>query len=103
MLKSLKLGSLLFLASLPTVVFAAPENFRDFVKKILDIINNSIVPLILALALLVFLWGVFKYFIADSSKAKEEGRNLLVWGLLSFFVMLTVWGIVLAVKRTFFG
>lgn len=103
MLKSLKLGSLLFLVALPIIAHAAPQNFRAFVEIILNLINSTVVPLILALALLVFLWGVFRYFIADSSKAKEEGRNLLVWGLLAFVVMLTVWGIVLAVKRTFFG
>jgi len=101
MLKSLKLASLLF--SVPFLVYAAPKTFREFIDIILNVINNAVVPLILALALLVFLWGVFRYFIADSSKAKEEGKNLLVWGLLAFVVMLTVWGIVIAVKRTFFG
>ena len=88
---------------MPFIAYAAPANFRAFVEIILNLINNALVPFILALALLVFLWGVFRYFIADSSKAKEEGRNLLVWGLLAFVVMITVWGIVLAVKRTFFG
>ena len=102
MLKLLTLGTLLLSALLPTTVYAAPQSFRGFVTLLLDIINNAIVPLLFALAFIVFVWGTFRYFIADSSKAKDEGRNILVWGLLAIVVMASVWGLVLIVVRTLF-
>lgn len=93
----------LALLFLPLISHAAPTNFRDFVGVIVSLINNSIVPLFFGIALVIFLWGVFRYFIADSSEAKERGRNLLVWGILALVVMVGVWGLVLIVTRTFFG
>ena len=41
------------------------------------------------MAFIVFLWGAFDVFIlgANSDEVKEKGKNLMLWGLIGFFVM----------------
>jgi len=72
-------------------------------STIFSIINNVLVPLLFAVAFIVFIYGVFKYFIlggADES-SRESGRALILWGLVGFFVMFSVWGLVNILINTF--
>ena len=64
--------------------------------SIVDLVNTVVVPLVFALAFIVFIWGVFQVFIlgATNEEAKEKGRALMMWGLIGFFVMVSVWGLV---------
>ena len=63
---------------------------------IINIVNNVLVPVLFALAFIVFLWGAFQTFIlgANSEDVKEKGKSLMLWGLIGFFVMVSVWGLV---------
>ena len=101
MKKILALASLSFVMfALPVVSFAAPaapiSNISDAGSFIINTINNIIVPVLFAVAFIVFLWGAFKTFImgANSADVKKEGQNLMLWGLIGFFVMVSIWGLV---------
>ena len=94
---------------LPAVAFAQtsnPGNFTTlttFGSRIITFVNGTVVPLIFALAFLVFIWGVFKYFIlggADEGK-REEGKNLLLYSIIGFLLMVSLWGIVNLVSNGF--
>jgi len=74
---------------------------ESFVQVIIDVINSTLVPLILALAFIVFIWGIFRYFIASTEETKEKGRDLMIYGLIGFFVIISVWGIVNLLTNTF--
>jgi hypothetical protein len=80
----------------PLVSFAAVGSLSDLGKLIIDTINNILVPVLFAIAFIVFLWGAFSAFIlgATNETAKEKGKNLMLWGLIGFFVMISVWGLV---------
>ena len=58
------------------------------------VIIVAIIPLIFAIALVVFLWGVFKFMSASDVKSKQEGQKVIWWGILGLFVMVSVWGII---------
>jgi hypothetical protein len=75
---------------------AAINNVSDVGSFIINTINNVIVPVLFAVAFIVFLWGAFDTFIlgANSEEVKERGKNLMLWGLIGFFVMVSVWGLV---------
>lgn len=94
MKKALALGALSF--AIPAVSFAAINNISDVGSFIINTINNIIVPVIFAIAFIVFLWGAFQTFImgANDEKVKDNGKNLMLWGLIGFFVMVSVWGLV---------
>ncbi len=71
-------------------------------NSIVSIINDYLVPVLIAVAFIVFLWGIFKYFIlgASNESDKGEGRKFAMWGVIGFVIILSLWGIVNIVKDT---
>lgn len=73
--------------------------FKQFIGSsdtgIVGIINTVIVPVIFALAFLVFVWGLFKFVRDAGDEAKRaEGRQFILWGLLGIVMLFSVWGFV---------
>lgn len=64
------------------------------------VIIVAIIPLIFAAAIVVFLWGVFKFMSASDVKGKQEGQRVIWWGILGLFVMVSVWGIIKILSTT---
>src|SRR4051812_731630 len=89
--------------ALPALAFAQVTDVQSLGQTIISIINTVLVPLIFALAFIVFLWGVFQYFIAGAAdeEKREGGKSLMIYGLIGFFVMVSVWGIVNLLLGTF--
>ncbi len=86
----------------PTVSVVNAGAFGHYGDLVLVVINNILVPILFTIAFLVFLWGVFNYFIvggADEDKRKE-GRQFILWGLIGFVVMFSLWGLVNILSNT---
>jgi hypothetical protein len=67
---------------------------QTLVRSIGNIIN-LLIPIVFALAMLFFFWGLATYIFASGDPAKQaEGRNRMIWGIVALFVMSAVWGIV---------
>jgi hypothetical protein len=62
-------------------------------------------PVVVALALLGFIWGLAMYLMnlgaGGEDKDKKKGREIMVYGVLTLFVMLSVFGIVNMLQATF--
>jgi len=85
----------------PAVAFAAFEKTNDLIKAVGGIVNQLII-IAGGLALLVFLWGLVKFiFKANDPESNKEGKNLMKWGIIALFVMVSVWGIVGFIQRGF--
>ncbi|MFA5942286.1 MAG: pilin [Candidatus Paceibacterota bacterium] len=69
---------------------------QGYSDSIIGLINNILVPILISIAFIVFLWGVYTYFIkgADDPKAQETGRWFALYGIIGFVVLFSVWGIV---------
>lgn len=66
------------------------------------IISRSVVPLIVALAVVMFIWGVIQYVInADEEAKRAEGRQFMIWGIIALTVMVSIWGLVSILAATF--
>lgn len=63
---------------------------------IIYVINYIIVPVFMALAFIVFLWGIYRYFIygADNETERTTGKQFALWGTIGFVIILSLWGIV---------
>lgn len=99
-----KLGHILTAFALPALAFAQPiNNVGDAGRIVISIINGVLVPLIFALAFIVFIWGIFLYFVSGGhdEEKRERGKSLMLWGLIGFFVMVSVWGLVNLFLGTF--
>ena len=94
--KALVVSGVLTAFALPLVSMAAINNVADAGSFVINTINNVVVPVLFAVAFIVFLWGVFYTFIlgAGSEEVNEKGKNLMLWGLIGFFVMVSIWGLV---------
>ncbi|NCN12177.1 hypothetical protein GW937_02530 [Candidatus Kaiserbacteria bacterium] len=58
--------------------------------------KTYLLPLILAIGFIVFVWGMFLYFIlggADDEK-KTKGKSLVIYAIAGFVLILSFWGIV---------
>ena len=72
-------------------------------STILYLINNVLVPVIFALAFIVFIYGVVKAYIFSGGEPAEvsKGHKLILWGIVGFAVMISLWGLVNVVANTF--
>ncbi|MEI8123870.1 MAG: hypothetical protein WCG60_01730 [bacterium] len=90
---------LLSLFSLLSYRSAFASTFKEVVDKIYEKVFSPIISLIIALAVVYFLYAVSK-FVRSDGKERESGKELLVWGIIGLFVMMSVWGIVGIVRST---
>ncbi len=80
--------------------------FAQFVGSgttgIIGAINTVVVPIILALAFAVFIFGVVKYFFLNSEDEgkRAEGRQFMLWGIVGMAILFSVWGLVNALLST---
>ncbi len=70
--------------------------FQTLLTNILTFTNSVLIPFIIGIGFLVFVWGMFKYFIAGGAndEAKEQGKSLMVYATLGFVLIIVFWGIV---------
>ncbi len=80
----------------PALALAQFGEINDFLDDISAFINGTLIPLVFAIALLLFIYGMFKYFImgGDDDGNRETGRQLMLWAIVGFVAMVSVFGIV---------
>ena len=90
------------LACVPSLVFAQ-TTIATYLTTFADFLNKSVIPAIVAIAVLFFVWGVTKYFImgATNEESREKGRQLVLWGILALVLILSLWGITNALVTSF--
>ncbi len=79
----------------------APGDLAHFacivVKLVLDF-----VPYIIVIAIGAFLMGLIKYVgHGDNEEKKSEGRKMMIYGIVGFFFMVSIWGILGIFTRSF--
>ena len=97
---SIPLAAVFFIL-VPLAHAAAPEtggldNLGSFLLKIVYFIDVYVVPVIFALAFIVFIWGIYSTFIAGAAndEKRQEGQKILMYGLIGFVIMFSVWGLI---------
>ena len=89
--------STIALYALPALAFANTPQLGYFATALTQIqgIISTLLPIVVALALLFFFWGLAKFILAAGDEAaKEEGKRIMIWGVVALFVMVSVWGLV---------
>lgn len=86
--------------AMPMLALAQASNINSVLSLITSVLN-AIVPIIIALAVVWFLWGVFQYVIASDPEEKTGARNHMIWGIIGIFVMVSVWGLVNLLRDSF--
>jgi type IV secretion system pilin len=86
---------LTFSLALPLVASAqALQPLANLIGAVARIVG-ALVPILITIALVVFFWGLVRYLWGKEGEAKiKEAKSLMIWGLVTLFVMVSVWGIV---------
>ena len=59
------------------------------------------IPLLIALAVVAFMWGVITTVLnTDNEEKKKQGKQFMGWGIIALFVILSVWGLVKVLSNT---
>jgi hypothetical protein len=75
----------------PKVAYA---DLDSFISHVDTMIVNPLIDLLFALAIVIFLWGVFEFFLNEGNDEKRTtGKSHMVWGVIGLVIMLGVWGI----------
>lgn len=99
-----KLLASLSLSFLPVVALAATGAAVDAFSliKILQNVVDYIIPFVIGLAVLTFIYGVFNFVTsAGDEEARAGAKQLIIWGIIGIFVMVSVWGLVRILAGTF--
>lgn len=90
------------LASAALYVGNDSRDIFSIASTVLYIINGILVPVLFAIAFIVFLYGVAQAYIFSIGEGEvKAGHRLILWGLIGFVVMISLWGLVNVVANTF--
>ena len=68
---------------------------QEFFYNIGYTINFAVIPLLLSIALLFFLYHIFSLYINKGNiEKRDEAKRHALWGALAFIVIASIWGIV---------
>ncbi len=73
-------------------------SFCSVVSFFLGLIGKAI-PVLIALSVIVFIWGVFRYAIVEGDE-RSKSRDIMLYGIIGLFVMVSVWGLVAVVRNS---
>jgi hypothetical protein len=103
--KLVMLGSVFGLT--PLVAFAAVTctgvgsgTIQFIICKAGDILN-AVIPVLVVLGIVYFVWGVITYVISSDEEAKKAGRNRIIFGIIGLAVIVAMWGLVNILINTF--
>ena len=90
-MKKLIIGALIFSPIIASAQLGNIQNIIESVRRIID----TLIPLVAALALLYFFWGLAKFILASGDEeARDNGKHIMIWGIVALFVIVSVWGLV---------
>ena len=81
---------------------AKVTDFKGLVNNVfIGGILQPLVPLLIGLGVVVFIYGVLILMFSEGGEKKEEGKQYMLWGIIGIFVMVSVWGLVSILSGSF--
>jgi len=84
--------------ALPAISFGA--SLLDTLAFFNQLLNGAI-GLLITLAIIAFFWGLVRYLFGDGAEGKSEGLKIMLMGVITIFVMVSIWGLVRLLQSTF--
>lgn len=93
----------IFVPTHVVMAIGTPKNAFDLSNILIGLVNQVFVPLIFSVSFIVFIWGIFRHFIAGAADTteQEKGKHLIIYGLAGLAIMASVWGLVNILNNTF--
>jgi heme/copper-type cytochrome/quinol oxidase subunit 2 len=83
-----------FIASAQINVDATGGPLSEMLRNILVFGNTVVIPFIIGIGFLMFVWGMFQYFIAGGAneESREKGKKLMISATVAFVVIIIFFG-----------
>jgi len=82
-------------APMTTTAGSSIGNYKALLQSILTNIVNPVITLMVAVAVIYFLWGVFQFIRnAESPDERKKGGMNMLWGVVGLFLMASAYGVV---------
>lgn len=81
----------------PALALAQFGDVDLFIIELGIFINTTLIPILLAVAFLVFIVGAVRFFLIAGDEYddnKKKGKALMFYGIIAFVLIVSVWGIV---------
>lgn len=88
-----KLAAFVIAFLIPTLAFAQGASVDTVLSRVGTWVQTG-TYLLVAIAILVFIYGIVRYVIAPDEKQKESAQKLILWGVVGLFAIVSVWGLV---------
>ncbi len=98
MKKKILLASLF---ALVVPVFFAHAQTAFTILSVISDITRYVIPLLITFGVIYFIWGVIQYVTAADEEKKTKARSTMISGIIGLFVIISIWGLVYLVQRTF--
>ena len=82
------------LALTPALAFAQGGSNLLALLNLIQTIVSKAIPILVAVALLYFIWGLIEFITSAGGEKHEEGKTKMWWGIIALFVIVSIWGIV---------
>jgi hypothetical protein len=82
-----------------TVNAFAPGTIQNILCNIGNVLD-TLIPILIILGVVYFIWGVVSYVISDDEEAKKKGRDRMIYGIIGLVVIVAMWGLVSIVNKT---
>jgi hypothetical protein len=94
--KNLKIIIPALVLFVPVLVMAQQPNAQGLFNLLgmATALIQGLIPFVIGLALLSFLWGVLKYATAKDEEEQKKSKGFMLYGIIGLFVMVSVWGLV---------
>ena len=89
------------LAFLPLMTFA--QGLQGYLGGFVTFIGNVLVPFLLGVAFLFFTINVIRFFVIESTSedGREKAKNLAIYGILAFVIIIIFWGAINLLSESF--
>ena len=97
--------SVFALAATPALASAAagtPTTFCALVTFVVNIVNTFTAFMVLA-ALVAYLYGISTNISQAGESNKSRLKNIILWGIIGLFVMVSIWGILHILQSALFS
>ncbi len=80
---------------LPGLTYAQSQGLGSALISLRSLLNSAI-PLLIALGVVYFMYGLGKFILNDAGneKTREDGKQKMLWGVIALFVMVSILGII---------
>jgi len=100
-----KVAFLVSAFSLPAFAFAQDAFQKaDDLNSVVDMIKgviNTALPILIAAAVVWLVFNIIRYVVAAGEEAKAGAKNHIVWGVVGLFAIVSIWGLVNMLTKTF--